>query len=94
MDLTLLEKVSNLGLGAVVLVIVLLWKRADDQRREREQAALLSQLTEREKHLMQLIAENRAALTGLQQTVEQLLTVDRLADRFTHRGERPSRGPT
>jgi hypothetical protein len=93
MDLTLLEKMANLGLGAVVLVIVLLWKRADDQRREREQAALLAQLTEREKHLMQLVAENRAALTGLQQTVEQLLTVDRLADRFTHRSEHGTRGP-
>ncbi len=85
MDVELVKQISDFGLAAVMLLIVVLWKRSDDQRHMAELSSLVSRQDEREKQLMQLVADNTAALRALEHTISQLLTVNELEDRITRR---------
>ena len=76
MDLSLINQVSGLGLGAVIAVVLIIWKRGDDQRREREMSALISRMEEaaksREAVLVQLVRDNTAAMQSLEAAVSRL----------------------
>jgi hypothetical protein len=85
MDLSLINQVSGLGLGAVIAVVLIIWKRGDDQRREREMSALIGRMEDtaksREAVLVQLVRDNTAAMQSLEAAVSRLG-----ADVTSHRG--------
>ena len=91
MEIDFIQQVADYGLAAVVFVIVILWKRADDVRRERETASIMAALSEREDRLLKIVQDNTAALNALQAAIAQLATMDRLEDRLGRSGV--GRGP-
>lgn len=76
MDLSLINQISGLGLGAVIAVVLIIWKRGDDQRRERETTAMIERMDrsaqEREKVLIQLVRDNTTAMQSLELAVSRL----------------------
>lgn len=84
MDIQLITAIGQFGLGAVIALIVLYWKREDDKRHENymsaTNAAILAALT-----------ANTAALNGLQKTVETLADFAKLEDRIRTSSNPPQR---
>ena len=89
MPIELISQVSSLGLGAVLAVVVLVWKRADDLRH-------ISYVEQTNAKLIAIIESNTATLTNLQKTVEALASLARLEDRLREverEGRQGSRKP-
>ena len=71
----LLERAATLGLGALIAVIVLLWKRADDK----EHALQLAKMEERNN---KIIEANIKAMQELTIVVHGLVTMSSLVERL------------
>jgi len=65
MDLGLIREISALGLGAVIAVIVLIWKRIDDQR----YAATLAEMNDR---LLKVVTDNTSAMNNVARALNDL----------------------
>lgn len=74
-DFTILTQLSSLGLGAVIAILVLIWKRGDDSRHE-------NYLVATNATLIQLVEANTASLQVLQKTVETLSAYAQLERRL------------
>ncbi len=68
----LIGQVSTLGLGAVIAVIVLMWKRADDCRHMEEIARFTAAAERREELLHKAFQENIRATIEYRHAAEQL----------------------
>ena len=64
-DATLIGQIASLGLGAVIAVIVLMWKRGDDLRHDRYMMEMNSRLT-------LLIENDVTALNNLLRAIEKI----------------------
>jgi len=76
MDLGLIREIAPaLGLGAVVVVVLLIWKRIDDQR----YAATLAEMNDR---LLKVVIDNTSAMNDLSGSLNNLATsIDNLDSR-------------
>ncbi len=81
-DIGLLTQLSSLGLGAVIAIIVLLWKRADDQAHRDELAAIIARMEARDERMLAALESTALALQSLQETVESLSALNRLEERI------------
>ena len=64
-DATLIGQIASLGLGAVIAVIVLMWKRGDDLRHDRY-------IMDMNTRLVSLVENNTQALTNLLRAIEKI----------------------
>jgi hypothetical protein len=58
----LITQIASLGLGAVIAVVVLMWKRSDDARHETYQR-------ETSERLFRVVENNTAAMVELERTL-------------------------
>lgn len=97
-ELSILDRIINLGLGAVLAVIVVAWKRTDDAahakllaemeaRHTEDLERLLTQRDGRDSQLVGAIDKMTGAVHGLHNMVEQLANIDRLEDRLRRQRE-------
>ena len=88
MPVELITQVSSLGLGAVLAVVVLVWKRADDAR-------YISYVEKTNAQLFKIIEENIETLGNLQKAIEGAVNLTRLEDRLreAEEGRRNPRKP-
>uniref|UniRef100_A0A6H1ZBE6 Holin n=1 Tax=viral metagenome TaxID=1070528 RepID=A0A6H1ZBE6_9ZZZZ len=66
MELTLLSQIASLGLGAVIAVIVLIWKRGDDATHRKEIIAIIERMEVRDDQIIKLVETTTAAMVTLQ----------------------------
>jgi hypothetical protein len=85
MELDLLTQLSSLGVGAIVAGIVLIWKRADDQRFAGTQAQFLAESERRFDQMLDAFRSNTDALRALQETLSRLETIDHMVTRLERR---------
>jgi hypothetical protein len=85
MELDLLAQLSSFGIGAVVAGIVLMWKRADDQRFAGTQTRFITESERRFDQMLQAFKENTDALKSLQTTLGRLEAIDHVATRLERR---------
>jgi hypothetical protein len=88
-NLDLLTQIGSLGIGAVIAVIVLLWKRTDDQRHEQRLEALTEEGNRRFDLLLEISQGTTLALNELRATLGEreaiektLLRVERSIDKL------------
>lgn len=77
-ELEILKLAASLGGGALMVAIVMVWKRADDQRYARALEEINGQLTA-------IIQANTMAMTRLEQAIARLTDVSALEERLLAR---------
>lgn len=77
-ELEILKMAASLGGGALMVAVVLLWKRADDQRYARALEAMVERQT-------QIIQANTTAMTRLEEAIAKLADVSALEERLLAR---------
>lgn len=65
MELDILKAVANLGLAAVVAVILLVWKRQDDRRFENVLSGFVRRQEEMVQALIRVVEANNRALSDI-----------------------------
>jgi hypothetical protein len=70
MDLDLLSKVAQMGIGVMIAIIVLMWKRADDVKFQNDLRGVIASCNEREDKLIAVLETNTAAMMALKTAVE------------------------
>ena len=78
MQLELINGVASLGLGAVLAVIVLMWKRTDDKR-------YIERLEAREDRLIGIVDANTTAMRDLKHAIDGLATTASMEERLLER---------
>jgi septal ring factor EnvC (AmiA/AmiB activator) len=103
MELQILRTVADLGLGAFVVVILMLWKRQDDMHREKDNArfqTFMEHFLKRQEELLQMLARvieaNNRALsdvnTALREVRDFMDRVDRRLAKLEEKLEEVGRG--
>lgn len=72
MDLEILKIAANLGLAAVVAVLLLLWKRQDDRRFEAVISGFLKRQEEMVQALIRVVEANNRALADIHVALGQI----------------------
>jgi hypothetical protein len=78
----LINSVSSLGLGAVIAVIVLYWKRQDDEKHALQLANLVESYEKRGEKVLDIIKEQTLTIFQLEKTVQNILTLDKIQDKI------------
>ena len=82
MEIGLITQLSSLGLGAVIAVIVLLWKRGDDARYIKSLEDFVTRSETRDERMLKVIESTTLALQALQKTIETLTVMSHLEKRI------------
>jgi hypothetical protein len=91
-----LVQISSLGLGAVLAIIVLNWKRGDDARYAEALKALVDEGNRRFDMMLEAFRANTEALSQLREAIEGMQDTDRLMSMVEDRiraGTGPLRSP-
>ncbi len=89
MDLTIFETIATLGIGGLIAIVTLMWKRADDAAHREEMKRLHSEhegelkhivdaSSRREDRIIELVKANTDALKGLQIAIETMTRLTEL----------------
>ena len=89
MDIELLKAMTNLGLAAVVAVILMIWKRQDDKRFGAILEGFLQRQEELVEKLVQVIEANNRALTDVNAALGEIRAfMDRVDQRLARLEEK------
>lgn len=77
-DMSVIAKAFDLGVAAVVAVLMLMWKRADDARNIEQQRSMWDELNKARAESQRALEANTKAMTELQGAVQQLAKVEDL----------------
>jgi len=89
MELELIKVAANLGLAAVIAVILMLWKRQDDKRFEAILEGFLARQEELVKRVVQVIEANNRALTDVNAALGEIRAfMDRVDQRLARLEEK------
>lgn len=89
MEVELIKAAANLGLAAVIAVILMLWKRQDDKRFEAILEGFLARQEELVKRVVQVIEANNRALTDVNAALGEIRAfMDRVDQRLARLEEK------
>ena len=89
MEVELIKVAANLGLAAVIAVILMLWKRQDDKRFEAILEGFLARQEELVKRVVQVIEANNRALTDVNAALGEIRAfMDRVDQRLARLEEK------
>ena len=89
MEVELIKVAANLGLAAVIAVILMLWKRQDDKRFEAILEGFLARQEEVVKRVVQVIEANNRALTDVNAALGEIRAfMDRVDQRLARLEEK------
>uniref|UniRef100_A0A6H1ZEL8 Uncharacterized protein n=1 Tax=viral metagenome TaxID=1070528 RepID=A0A6H1ZEL8_9ZZZZ len=82
MEISLLTQIASLGLGAVIAVIVLIWKRTDDQAHAKALEIIILRMDAQSERILKVMEATTIALQSLQRVVESLEMLSKLEERI------------
>jgi transposase len=93
MDLTIFETIATLGIGGLIAIVTLMWKRADDAshreemkrlhgEHEEELKRVIESAARREDRIIELVKANTDALKGLQIAIETMTRLTELEQKI------------
>jgi hypothetical protein len=78
-------QIASLGLGAVIAIIVLNWKRDDDRKHVEALQAFMAEGNRRFELMLDAFQANTEALNGLRETLEQGQRAERMIEQLERR---------
>lgn len=81
-DIQLISQFASLGLGGVIALVVLVWKREDEKRWGDILQKMAERTESREARILQVIESFTTAIGGLQRTIDALVQTSKLDERF------------
>lgn len=87
MEFTILEKISTLGLGAVLAFIVLWWKRHDDAKYAESLKNLVDENLKREDKLFEILKQQTETMQSLKSAITSLDLYIKINDQFNTGGK-------
>ena len=81
-EVTLISDAIQLGIGGVVAVLVLLWKRADDRKHQEDMKSMIERAERREDQQTAVISANTAAVSSLNSIVNKMIDLDAIEKRL------------
>lgn len=92
-SIEVLSQFFPLGIGGILAIIVVHWKREDDKRYAESLRELITRhdqhitrLEARDERMLEIIQRHTDVLSGLQSAISLLVDVDKLETRITRRG--------